>query len=241
LRQAFYKFLSPRWQMHPLGDGTFEPVRLLSVGLTNHPNIPGEAMANARPQQTPQVEGDWKAQLLAVLELEPGTSSQILLAKIEQLASAANVASTAQAEAERFYRLATDADAARQGAETRAEAERSARIDLLLDLAEWRGSIAPTARDNWRQQLVANFAEASVALANEGRVQNNATFVRKHGTSGTTTALTAHLATRRPGAIRQADSERLLSLVNERMTRTGEDYATAFARTKRDHIDSLPG
>jgi hypothetical protein len=49
--------------------------------------------------------------------------------------------------------------------------------------------------------------------------------------------LTSHLATRRPGATRQADSERLLALVNERIARTGEDYATAFARAKRDHTE----
>ncbi|GHC07000.1 phage protease [Cerasicoccus arenae] len=46
LRNAFYKFLSPRWAMRPLSDGTFEPIRLISVGLTNHPNIPGDAIAN---------------------------------------------------------------------------------------------------------------------------------------------------------------------------------------------------
>jgi len=32
--------MSPRWQMEKLDDGTFRPVRLLSVGLTNNPNIP---------------------------------------------------------------------------------------------------------------------------------------------------------------------------------------------------------
>lgn len=46
LANAHYKFLSPRWIMQPVGDGTFAPVRLLSIGLTNSPNIPGEAIAN---------------------------------------------------------------------------------------------------------------------------------------------------------------------------------------------------
>lgn len=52
LRNAFYKFLSPRWAMKPLSDGVFEPTRLISVGLTNHPNMPGDAIANEKPTQS---------------------------------------------------------------------------------------------------------------------------------------------------------------------------------------------
>ena len=43
---ANYKFFSPRWLMRPVGSGVFEPVRMLSLGLTNTPNIPGEVIAN---------------------------------------------------------------------------------------------------------------------------------------------------------------------------------------------------
>lgn len=32
--------MSPRWQMEDLGNGRFRPVKLISVGLTNNPNIP---------------------------------------------------------------------------------------------------------------------------------------------------------------------------------------------------------
>lgn len=35
------KNLSPRWEMQPLADGTYRPIRLVSVGLTNNPNIKG--------------------------------------------------------------------------------------------------------------------------------------------------------------------------------------------------------
>jgi hypothetical protein len=45
---AHFQFLSPRWEMHPLGGGRFLPKLLVSIGLTNHPNIAGEAIANAR-------------------------------------------------------------------------------------------------------------------------------------------------------------------------------------------------
>ncbi|MDR3143744.1 MAG: phage protease [Puniceicoccales bacterium] len=46
LRNAFFKFFSPRWEMQVIGPGQFRPIRLLSIGLTNYPNIPGDAIAN---------------------------------------------------------------------------------------------------------------------------------------------------------------------------------------------------
>ncbi|MFA5257906.1 MAG: phage protease [Opitutales bacterium] len=49
VENANYKFFSPRWVMRGVGDGVFEPVRLISVGLTNTPNIPGEAISNCAP------------------------------------------------------------------------------------------------------------------------------------------------------------------------------------------------
>ena len=241
LRHAFYKFLSPRWQMRPLGDGTFEPVRLLSVGLTNHPNIPGEAIANQRSATDvsasvtiadPQI----LSRLIEVLELGDTVSPEVMLANAGQLAQAANDARSAQAESARFYRLATDADAARQAAEQGAQEDRAARVELMLDLAELRGRIPPAERTRWREQLQADFEGAQVALAN-ARSSREGTQSASTLLSAEATPLTSGLAMRRPGAIRQADSERLLTLVNERMVRTGEDYATAFARAKRDHTE----
>lgn len=35
-----FSAMSPRWQMESLPDGTYRPVKLISVGLTNNPNIP---------------------------------------------------------------------------------------------------------------------------------------------------------------------------------------------------------
>lgn len=44
-----YKFLSPRWEMIKTPKGTYQPIKLISIGLTNHPNIPCEALSNASP------------------------------------------------------------------------------------------------------------------------------------------------------------------------------------------------
>ncbi len=239
LRHAFYKFLSPRWQLRPLGDGAFEPVRLLSIGLTNHPNIPGEAIAN---QQAAATGGDILPRLLHALELDPGAAPEALLANAEHLAQAARDTRAAQVESARFYRLATDADAARQTAEHRAETERAARIELILDAAEWRGMIAPAERGEWREQFAESFDGAQAALANaQAAVANGEIRGLGRLPPSEATPLTARLATRRPGAARVADSERFLTLVNERMARTGEDYATAFARAKREHAALFNG
>ncbi len=235
LRHAFYKFLSPRWQLRPLGDGTFEPVRLLSIGLTNHPNIPGEAIANQQAPAASLAEENILPRLLSALELDATATPEILLSNAEQLAQAARDTRAAQVESARFYRLATDADAARQTAEHRAETERSARIELMLDTAEWQGTIEPAERAAWREQFQANFEEAQTALANARASANSGKYAPGRLPPSEATTLTARLATRRVGAARFADSERFLTLVNERITRTGEDYATAFARAKREH------
>jgi hypothetical protein len=243
LKQAFYKFLSPRWQMRPLGDGTFEPVRLLSVGLTNNPNIPGEAIANQKPAERATASAAITREqilprLLETLEFDPNATPEVLLSNAERLVQVASESLAAQAESSRFYRLATDADASRQAAEQRAGEERSARVELLLDLAEWRGRIPPAARARWREQMHADFDSTRIALANARSKTTDNTGQPPLGLpSSESGPLTSRLATRRPGAIRQADSERLLALVNERIGRTGEDYATAFARAKRDHAE----
>ncbi|MDR0351768.1 MAG: phage protease [Puniceicoccales bacterium] len=39
IKNGFFKFLSPRWRMKILANNDFEPIKLLSLGLTNNPNI----------------------------------------------------------------------------------------------------------------------------------------------------------------------------------------------------------
>ncbi|MDR0445341.1 MAG: phage protease [Puniceicoccales bacterium] len=55
IRNAFFKFFSPRWEVQPIDHGKFKPIRLLSVGLTNRPNIPGDTIANQEVMEAPKV------------------------------------------------------------------------------------------------------------------------------------------------------------------------------------------
>jgi hypothetical protein len=52
LENGHYKFLSPYWEARQIGeqDGrtVFEPVSLISAGLTNEPNLPVQPLANTR-------------------------------------------------------------------------------------------------------------------------------------------------------------------------------------------------
>jgi hypothetical protein len=57
LENAHYKFLSPRWEMASLGNGRFTPKQLLSIGLTNTPNMDVEAIANQEGADEEPAEG----------------------------------------------------------------------------------------------------------------------------------------------------------------------------------------
>ena len=281
LQHAFYKFLSPRWQMRPVADGVYEPIRLISIGLTNHPNIPGEAVANHSPAPVtstrstpilPESQNQKSAnasvistsslaapnstsatsssprettrpkletqnskpetllpRLLETLDLDPAAPPETLLANAENLANAARDTRDSQLEAARFYRLCNDAQAEVRAANHRADEERAARVELHLDLAELRGQIPPGERSSWRDCLQGNFDHALREISNHlPRVTRPAIG---------TTPLTARLAGRRLGASAPGDAYRLLTLVNERMAKTGEDYPTAWARIKRTRAD----
>lgn len=48
-----YQYLSPRWVMHHVGNNIFEPSRLISVGLTNEPNIPSNGLCSPASGDNP--------------------------------------------------------------------------------------------------------------------------------------------------------------------------------------------
>lgn len=44
-----YTYLSPRWLSEKGTDGGYHPIKLLSVGLTQHPNLPVQPIQEAQP------------------------------------------------------------------------------------------------------------------------------------------------------------------------------------------------
>lgn len=82
LKNAYFKFLSPRWEMTPLGAQRFTPRALVSIGLTNNPNIPVEAIANQIDIQDEALSNDdsrepaIEAQSASSQELSPSEETQ---------------------------------------------------------------------------------------------------------------------------------------------------------------------
>lgn len=173
LKNAYYKFLSPRWAMEPVkgSGGVFEPIRLLSVGLTNEPNIPGEALANAKPNEVKQtITPTFFMQVAEKLELEPTESSiKTVFATLDERL----------AEADRFYQIACSAEDQRyalqlklKDANEHFEAERQAHIETLLSDALENGRIAPGELESWRERCHDDFAATRTELASRPKAAN---------------------------------------------------------------------
>ncbi|HYE30560.1 MAG TPA: phage protease [Methylomirabilota bacterium] len=47
LKNAHYKYVSPYWEAEEIAPGIFAPVRLISAGLTNQPNLPVHPLSNS--------------------------------------------------------------------------------------------------------------------------------------------------------------------------------------------------
>jgi hypothetical protein len=115
------------------------------------------------------------------------------------------------------------ADDARKQAETSATNERQARAKLLLDVAINEGRLPPSDRPRYETAFNSNFAEAERNLAAEKKKLN------PEGNP------LGDLSVRKPVvADAQERQATILTAVNERMSKTGEDYSTAFDGVKKD-------
>lgn len=205
IANAHYRFLSPRWAMRRLDDGAYEPLRLISIGLTNMPNIPGEAIANAAP---------------ALVEDGPN-------ADVEDTATVDAFANSETATAESFAGSNAgecDLEAANVGLQARLREleqafadERRERIEAVLSNAVQSAIIAPHARAEWEQLLSGDF-DAGLQKLNSLRPLLN------------TRSQTENLGRRRDTFARRTA---IVEAVNARMDETGETYADAWAFVKR--------
>ena len=220
---AHYKWFSPRWAAVEIGREAgrviLEPVRLVSVGLTNQPNIQGMApLANEEDEpdaEAPQEEAEMRERLLKLLNLKADCTDEELqaaydahLAAQAQAADAANALTTANAQ------LTTDLAAAQgqvQILTANVAAERGGRIVLLLNEAEREGRITPAQRGQWAQDLAADFAAKAVELANAKPALHVA-------------SVTADLGARKTDSTAMGRQQKILTLVNQRMETNHEPY-----------------
>ena len=232
---------SPYWLLKKTGEEAGRivaaPFKLISVGLVAKGNIPGLSLVNASEPDFSHMKPQLLA-LLAALGKAPAadaTDDQIIAAAneahafvvsntVETRTKLATVESDLANQKKANGDLAKEISALANSVETAnsaLKAERSARAALVVEHAISTGRITPAEKD----ATVLSLVNAADFTAEEKRLA----------------ALRPKLKTA-PGAFQLSKqrtpegdaSTTVLSLVNERMEKNGEDYATAFVAVQTD-------
>lgn len=207
------------------GKPTKIPVYLVSIGLTDRPNIPGTSLVNDQPEFSPTM----KKHILALLAAlgrplaNEATDEQISAAleaasPVAQALIARPEATALANEQSRATQLAADlanANTALANERTALAAVTTARNELLVAEAIRAGRITEAEKPTWLGRLSTNFATESVALANERPAVK-------------TRAATTGLGERKPA---NAASDQFTALVNERVAK-GERWEAAWDAVK---------
>ena len=154
VKSGQYKFVSPLWTGREIarenGKIVYRPDQLLSLALTNLPNLPLPPLANEKPNF------ENMKKLTEILELKEEASADEICAAAETLANARSAAS------QRAQGLADELAAERK----KVEEERAERIELILANAVLAGRITLAKKNRWREELQKDLNWAEKALAN---------------------------------------------------------------------------
>ncbi len=220
------KFFSPHWLARKLepknGRPVFAPAFLVSIGLTDRPNISGTSLVNDQTKSASTMP-TW---LLALLGLaNEATEAQVktkvtdLLARPETtaLANETTARNAAESKATELAGKLTAAETALANERTALVNARKAHAETLVAGAVRDGRITEASRAVWLGRLERDFAAESTALANE-----------RVGGAVKTAPRTADLGNRKAAS---PASDRFVALVNER-TAKGESWESAWAAVK---------
>jgi hypothetical protein len=157
VRNGNYKFVSPLWTARPVGEENgrkvFRPEMLLSLALTNLPNLSLPPLANSK---------SYMKTLTEILGLNEDAAAEQICSAAETLANARlNLQKNAEA-------LANDLAAERK----KVEEERAARIELILANAIVAGRLTLAEKDRWRGELQRDLVTAERTLAGATLVLN---------------------------------------------------------------------
>jgi hypothetical protein len=158
----------------------------------------GRPLANAATATDEQINA-------ALTEAAPVATALVARPEASALANEQTARSTAETRVAELTTALANEQAAHK-------ATAKARNEALVDAAVKSGRIVEAARPVWLGRLERDFSTESVALANEKPAVK-------------TTATTANLGDRKPAG---EASAAFTALVNERMTKTGETWATAW-------------
>lgn len=150
-----YRYVSPVFQYSPT-DGTI--IRLLSVGLTNRPNLQLKALNHKQPKPNlPMDETQLKA-LCQALGIAENSSAEQVLGAVNKLKderatamNRANHPSPEQFVTRADYDVAMNrAKTAEENLKKQSETARNQEIDTFLDSAVEDGKIAPASKDHYQ-------------------------------------------------------------------------------------------
>lgn len=236
IENAHYKFLSPVWGAREVREGGklyADPAVLLSIGLTNNPQIKGgKPLANERTKTMKKK----LAALAALLRLANEASDDEILTGVEakittlegEKTTLANEKATVegQLDAEKKAHQATRTTLANEAKTLRDQfaAERGARIDLLLGNAVEDGRLTLAEKPAFR-----------LKLANEATFDAAVTELAGKQTTVKTDPKTLELGGRKVSIANERDRRATVQeLVAEKMTAKGMNYDLAFANVKRE-------
>lgn len=252
LHNAFFKFLSPRWEMKREGP-YLVPIRLVSVGLTNNPNIPGEAIANqtltlpcktdvseeavfSKRQDELTLSGLVQRYLeldvtqpLEVLEKafiqyveKVKQQQQELTGKTAELNKLQQQHEALSRDSERFYKTACEQEERIKQLTAQLMEQKVLSGEHFIKFALTRGLIAPGESDTWKERYLMDPVTTANELLNPTSTAKNVL---------NTSSVTEHLSRNESTNVRR----RILGLVQERMEQWGEAYTDAWNAVRQQY------
>jgi phage I-like protein len=228
LENGNYKFHSPHFEAEEIGfergRKVYRPTQVLSVGLTNHPNIPVNPLANTKENEMD------KALLIAALGLAATASDADITTAIGSL----------KTEAGKVTSLANDKNAAATALETEKTTLANEKTEhgktkttltnvikqrnkITLDNAVDLGHITPAQRAEWEPKLEADFDGALVEIKALKKGMKVSGVTAGAGTRRSTFANTSEV---------QGRAQQVQQLVQKEMKESSCDYPTAFQRVR---------
>lgn len=180
------KYFSPHWLAKVLGQANGKPIYgpafLLSIGLTDRPNIAGTSLVNSAPggadnqNQKEHTMPQWLIELLGLANEAAEERENKAKAKLAELlkrpeptalANEQTARTTAETQLGEIKGKLTAAETALANERTAHAATTKARNEALVAAAVKEGRITEAAKPVWIGRLDRDFAAESVALANE--------------------------------------------------------------------------
>jgi phage I-like protein len=222
LTNSHFKFLSPHWNADTSIEGgkkVLRPVELVSIGLTNKPNLPVNPLANEAENTTICM----KELIIKLFGLANEATDEDIKTRLTAAAAAMTALANAQSELTTAKTSLSNEQGQRTTFENQFKAERRERCVLLVNEAIREGRVAPEKKDEWVTKLEKDFEAGKTALANEVR----------SGRAIKTEARTREQGGRRSGFANISDArEQFDALVNEKV-RAGIDFDTAYNTVKK--------